>query len=232
MPDVQDEDSKLKQLVRLAKGSAAASIHVDFGVRDGPLAELSALLSDINGFTLFDGGVQVFHAGAATPPQDGDDHGPELLSWNAAETWKDAYGGLADDVFCFGQDLFGVQYGIVDNEAVVTLDPETGETDIIGHDLETWAAWLLEDTDANGAASFAQAYQAEQGVLTPSQRLVPLQFFVTGGSYDYENLVAKDAAEAMRIRGPIAQQISQLPDGAEIVLTTGEVDGSSSGATS
>ncbi|KAJ6787145.1 hypothetical protein PWT90_05406 [Aphanocladium album] len=54
-----------------------------------------------------------------------------------------------------------------------------------------------------------------------TERLVPVQLFVLGGNYDFDNVVVKDAAEALRIRGPIAQQISQLPDGAQVTLTTG-----------
>ncbi|MEU7432083.1 hypothetical protein AB0B07_14705 [Streptomyces sioyaensis] len=48
------------------------------------------------------------------------------------------------------------------------------------------------------------------------ERLIPLHFFVTGGSYDFDNLSVKDAAVAMQIRGPIAQKIHNAPEGATI----------------
>ena len=44
--------------------------------------------------------------------------------------------------------------------------------------------------------------------------------FVGGGRYDLDNFVAYDAVTAMRIRGPIAQQVHDLPDGATIRLRT------------
>jgi hypothetical protein len=50
--------------------------------------------------------------------------------------------------------------------------------------------------------------------------LIPLRFFELGGEVAFDNLVVKDAAEAMRIRGPIAVQIHDLPPGTEIRLIT------------
>jgi hypothetical protein len=39
---------------------------------------------------------------------------------------------------------------------------------------------------------------------------------VLGGDYDDANLMVSDAAKAMRVRGPIAQQIHGQPDGSPI----------------
>lgn len=103
----------------------------------------------------------------------------------------------------------------------VRFDPVTAEVTELGDCLESWAQWLLADPDVNAAASFAYAFQQENGVLEPHERLVPLQFFVAGGSYDFDNFVVKDAVTAMRIRGPIAQQVHNTPDGATIHLNIG-----------
>jgi len=199
----------LEQLLARARGPMGPGIELDFGLESGPFVELGELLSRINGFFLFNAGVQVFRAGE-------QGIGPELVAWNTDTTWKDTYESMADDLFCFGQDLFGVQFGIYDNEDVVTFNPETAEMTALGPSLEDWAAWLLEDPDVRGAAGFAKAYQDENGALEPDQRLIPLQFFIGGGSYDFDNLVARDAALAMRIRGPIAQKVHDLPEGAVV----------------
>ncbi len=204
----------LEQLLGRARGPMGRSAELDFGVESGPLAELGAVISRINGFFLFNAGVQVFRVGE-------EGLGPDLLDWNGEDTWKDTYDGLADDLFCFGQDIFGRQFAIVDGEEVVVFDPETARATTLGHSLEDWAAWLLADEDVNGAASFAYAYQQERGPLDPGERLVPLTFFVAGGGYDFDNLVVRDAVTAMRIRGPIAQQIHDLPDGATIRISAG-----------
>jgi hypothetical protein len=200
---------KLEELLRRARGPMGPTIELDFGLTEGPLVELGELLTRMNGFFVFNGGAQVFHAGE-------QGLGPDLLAWNEAGTWKDTYGGLADDYFCFGQDIFGVQFAIKDNAEVVTFDPETARDKHVGNTLDEWASWLLEDPDVRGAASFAKAYQDANGPLQPDQRLVPLQFFVGGGGYDFDNFAVRDAVTAMRIRGPIAQQVHRLPEGATI----------------
>lgn len=177
------------------------------------MVELGRVISRMNGFFLFNGGIQVFRVGD-------EGLGPDLLSWNTDEVWKSTYAGLADDVFCFGQDLFGTQFAVVGEEEVVRFNPETAELTSLGTSLEDWARWLLADPDVNGVNSFAYAFQKENGALQPDQRLIPLQPFVMGGSYDFDNLSVKDSAVAMQIRGPIAQGVHNLPDGTTIRLGT------------
>jgi len=200
----------LDDLLDRARGPMGPAVDVDFGVGTRAWQQLGAALTRINGFFLFNAGVQVFRVG------DDQGWGPELSSWNRPETWKDSYQGLADDLFCFGQDLFGVQFAIDGGGQVVTLDPETGQRSALGTSLDEWAAWLLAEPDERGAATFARAWQDTFGPLTPEQRFIPRQFFVTGGTYDLANLIVQDAAASMRIRGPIARQVHDLPDGAHI----------------
>ncbi|WP_205660948.1 SMI1/KNR4 family protein [Amycolatopsis vastitatis] len=201
----------LDQLLAGARAPLGPRIELDLGHDAGPLAELAELLTRVNGFTAFNAGVQVFHAGEAGL-------GPELGRWNEPTTWKNTYAGLADRLFCFGQDLFGCQFAISDNREVVVFDPETAERTPIGASLDEWAAWLLEDPAVRGAHQFATAWQDEHGALGHDQRLIPLQLFTMGGAYDFDNLVAKDAVTCMRIRGPLAQTIHELPDGAQVHL--------------
>ncbi|CAM5540390.1 hypothetical protein [Streptomyces griseorubiginosus] len=204
-------DSALEQLLGRARGPMGPVIDVDFGSEAGPLAELARMISRMNGFFLFNAGVQVFRVG-----EEGLGH--DMIHWNSEDAWKDTYGGLADDPFCFGQDIFGVQFAVAGGERVVCFDPETAEVTELGDSLESWATWLLAGPDVHGAASFAHAFQREKGALAPSERLVPLRFFVGGGGYDFDNLVVKDAVTAMRIRGPVAQRIHGVPDGTTIRL--------------
>ncbi|GAA2109774.1 hypothetical protein GCM10009759_50760 [Kitasatospora saccharophila] len=199
----------LDRLLELARGPMGPGVDLDFGTADGPFAELAALLGRMNGFFAFNGGIQVYRVGD-------EGLGPELLEWNGEDAWKSSYQGLADQVFCFGQDLFGVQFGILDGTRVVRFDPETAAVTDLGGSLEDWADWLLADPDVRGAHSFAHAYMQANGPLPVDQRLLPRRFFALGGEYAHDNLVPEDAAAAMRVRGPFAHAARDLPDGSRI----------------
>lgn len=204
----------LQELIRPGRSPLGPGIRLHLGSTTGPMGDLAELLTRTNGFTTANAGVQVFRAGPGGL-------GPELAAWNAATTWKDTYGDLAQGLFCFGQDLFGVQFAVEEHSRVVTFDPETGDREIIGAGLDDWARWLLSDLDHHAVRSFATGWQDRHGPLDYDQRLIPRQFFVLGGTYDDDNLVAADAATAMRIRGPLARQLHGLADGTTIRLTTG-----------
>ncbi|MBP2336521.1 hypothetical protein JOF41_002699 [Saccharothrix coeruleofusca] len=204
----------VQDLLTRAHGPLGRPTQVDFGVPDGPLAELARLLSHLNGFTAFGSAVQVYRAGD-------EGLGPELLSWNTGELWKDTFGGLADDFFCFGQDVLGTQFAVLDGR-VVLFDPETADAEDIGRSLDDWAAWLLSDPLVNATAGLVVEWERERGPLQPHERLVPLKFLALGGEVALDNLVARDAAQAMRIRGPVAQQLHDLPDGAVVSLDVDE----------
>jgi hypothetical protein len=205
-------DSAVQQLLDRARGPLGPNLDIDFGMASGPFSELRDLLSAMNGLFAFNAGVQVFHAGAAGV-------GPELVAWNEADTWKNTYGGLADDIFCFGQDILGTQFAISPDGCVVTFDPETARVTPVGDSVEAWAQWLFDDSAVHATAGLARAWQDANGPLGPDERLVPLQFLVAGGRPELDNLVVRDAATAMRVRGPIAQQLQGLPDGVRIHLS-------------
>ena len=199
------------RLLERARGPLGPSVAVDFGVASGPFAELAHLLHRLNGFFAFNAGIQVYPAGGTTGA-------PELATWNESATWKQTYGGLADAFFCFGQDVLGTQFAIAEGDTVVAVDPETAESTHIGDSLEAWASWLLDDPAVNATDGLARAWQDANGPLALNERLVPVQFLVLGGAVALDNLVVRDAVTAMRIRGPVANQIASLPDGAHVQL--------------
>jgi hypothetical protein len=203
--------TKTRELLDRARGPLGPKVAVDFGSEHAPLRELAELLSEMNGFFAFNAGVQIFHAGGAGV-------GPELSYWNSSEAWKGAYDGLANDFFCFGQDVLGMQFAIKSGSEVVRFDPENARSYPIGDSLEAWASWLLSKPNINATATLAKVWQDRKGALEPNERLIPLKFFELGGEVSLENLMVKDSVEAMRARGPIAVQIHDLPPGTEVHL--------------
>jgi hypothetical protein len=199
----------IEELLSRSRSPLGPPAVIDFG--PGLLGELAGLLAHVNGFATFNYGLQVFRSGPVGL-------GPELEVWNAPDTWRHTYGTLTDGLFFFAQDLFGVQFAIEDGSRVCRFDPETGGRETIGAVLDDWAAWLLADPEVRAARSFAAHWQETHGPLGHDERLLPRTFFVLGGAYEQDNLVVSDAAAAMRVRGPIAQQIHRLPDGSEIEI--------------
>src|SRR5690606_11216951 len=181
----------LEQLLGAARGPLGPPVRVDLGTDDGPLQELSWMLGTCNGFYLYNAGIQVYRAGSVGV-------GPDLATWNHFETWKETYTHRVRDLFCFAQDLFGIQFAIVGNEKVVAFDPETAERTVLGTSLQHWAQWLLDEPDVRTAGPLATAWQNQHGPLDHHQRLLPKRWFVFGGSYDLDNLQVADAVEAMR----------------------------------
>jgi hypothetical protein len=152
----------LDALLEVARGPAGPPIDVDFGRTEPAYRELSALLSSSNGLAVFNAGIQVFRAGDVGI-------GPELGRWNAGETWKDTYGHLASELFCFAQDVVGVQFAIDGSGQVVSFDPETAERSVLGDSLQDWAAWLLSDPANNGAGALATQWQDATGPLVATK---------------------------------------------------------------
>ncbi len=205
----------LPALIERGRSPLGPPVRVQLSAATGPRGELAALLARTNGFSAFDTGIQLFRAGP-------EGLGPALETWNDPSTWKDSYGGTADGLLCFAADLFGGQFAVDDEQQVVLFDPETADRTVIGRSLEEWAAWVWDDPTVRAAAPLARRWQDTHGPLDLDQRLLPRQLFVLGGAYDLDNLEAVDAAEAMRIRGPIAQQLHAAPDGTPVVLRVAE----------
>lgn len=186
------------------------AVELDFGVPTGPLAELANALRELNGFFVFNAGVQVFRAGP-------EGLGYDLELWNEPTTWKDAYGGLADGLYVFGQDLFATQFAIVDGTSqVVAMDPETGERQLVGESLEEWSAWLFADPEGNGHGDTALGWQDQFGALDLTERLMHRQPLVLGGDHGVDNVVVADGMRGLRALGALAVALHDHPEGTPI----------------
>lgn len=172
--------------------------------------ELRPLLSVKNGFYAFESALHVFPV-TPVPGERG------LHDWNAAGGWRADYQGLADGCTFFAEDLFGGQFCLFDG-AVMLFDPETGSKEFVAATTEDWAECILKDYDVLTGWPLAHEWQARNGPIPRSERLVPKLPFVLGGEFNVENLYALAADEAMRFRANLAVRIKDLPDGAEVTL--------------
>ncbi|HEX4729144.1 MAG TPA: hypothetical protein VH298_15170 [Jatrophihabitans sp.] len=175
-------------------------------------SQLAELLARRNGFYAFESALHLL-------PASSDGH--DLASWNDAALWRHSYADLADGMFCFAEDVFGGQFAITTDE-VIAFDSETGQRTPIAGSLEGWADAVLADYQFQTGYPLAHQWQQQHGALPAGQRLLPKRPFVLGGKYEVDNLYAMDAARGMRLRGELAVQIRDLPDGATIRYTITE----------
>jgi hypothetical protein len=175
----------------------------------GPLLqELVTLLRWKNGFYAFESALHVFPAGRSGTEID-------LDRWNSGDLWRSAYDDLADGCLFFAEDVFGGQFCVCGSE-VCTFDPETGDRQRIATSFEEWAPAVLSDYELLTGYPFARDWQVAHGPLPSGKRLVPKQPFVLQGEYALSNLQLMDAVKGMQLRGELAVQIRDLPDGAQV----------------
>jgi len=117
----------------------------------------------------------------------------------------------------FAEDVFGGQFCIKSNK-ICSFDPETGALQDVAEDMEGWARSILADYDFMTGYSLCHEWQRVNGRLNSGLRLVPKVPFVAGGKFNVQNLHVIEAVKGMRLRGQIALQIKDIPDGEQIKL--------------
>jgi hypothetical protein len=179
------------------------------GVDESRVQELGQLLSERNGFYAFESALHVFPAVTT-----GDQIGLDL--WNSESLWKLSYDkDLVENCLFFAEDIFGVQFCIC-GEYIWSFDPETGQKEPLANNLRAWADSILADYEALTGYPLAIEWQRLQGPLEHGKRLIPKVPFVLGGEYTVENLYALEAVRGMQLRGELARQIRNLPDGTRV----------------
>ncbi len=198
-------------MIALEKLLSIASPEISEGIEfDGRFPEdLKRLLKARNGFYAFESALYF------RPIRSSGQH-IGIIEWNEPGLWIGDY-GFETAPFCFAEDVFGCQFGFL-NEEIVNLDPETGTLSKVANNLESLATQILEDWRVLTGHAIARAWQTEHGPLGPEERLVPKTPFVLGGAFDLENLYAIDSVQGMKQRASFANQIRDFPDGTKVSL--------------
>lgn len=195
-PRLSDEKPLLQEALESQAGRLAKS--------------LVAFLDQRNGFYAFERALHVFPA-RSTPIELGLDR------WNEHCCWRYAFDGMADGCLFFAEDAFGGQFAIK-SDGIYHFDPETGSQELLSGDLESWAEALISDYEVLTGYPLAHEWQVSHGEIPSGSRLVPKRPFVLGGSFSIDNLYLISSAKGMRLRGSIATQIRDLPDGSAVKI--------------
>lgn len=198
---------RLERLLSVAGPSLGPAVSGVAGV----VSDLSDLLTRSNGFFAFESALHVLPSGPAPIGT------MSVQLWNDADLWRGSYGGAAEDLLFFAEDIFGGQFAL-SAAGVVSFDPETGDVEQLANDLEGWADRILADYELLTGFPLAHAWQLSHGQLPVTKRLLPKRPFVLGGEFVVENLYALDAVEGMRLRAELATQLRNLPDGASVTF--------------
>jgi hypothetical protein len=172
---------------------------------------LLEMLEAKDGFYCFEGALRIFPLRTVDGSWGIDD-------WNAPDLWKADYCGLADDMFCFAEDIFGGQF-VFRDQTISYFNPETAELREMASDLEAWASNILDDYDFLTGYGFAHQWQSAHGKLKDRDRLMAITPFSLGGEYQVTNFAAIDSVRLMKSMGNIAHQLHNLPNGARVRLT-------------
>lgn len=170
--------------------------------------DLLQILDKKNGFYCFENALHVF-------PSRSKASYLGLDAWNSADLWRDEYAGLDRDIFFFAEDVFGNQFGLIDN-FICTFNAETAEVKEFSRSAEDWARCILSDYSLHTGYPLAHQWQTQSGALTAGYRLVPKVPFVLGGEFSIKNLYACKAVAGMKARGNLARQLVNVPDGTTI----------------
>ena len=170
--------------------------------------DLLTMLRKRNGFYALESALHIF-------PSHSNEKIIGLDKWNSTTLWRKEYGELVDNCLFFAEDVFGDQFCIKDN-IIYTFNPETGILDYLADNIEDWAKAIVNDYDALTGYSLAHQWQEHYGQLPENKRLLPKIPFVAGGQFSLDNLYLGDSVEGMKYRAHIANQIKDLPDGAQI----------------
>jgi hypothetical protein len=172
--------------------------------------ELAEMLRRKNGFYAYESALLVRPFRSNRPPLG-------LMEWNSPELWKAEYDDDLDRVLFFAEDVFGCQF-CIRGDQICTFNPETAIFEPMSSSLVSWAGELMSDYAFHTGFPLAHAWQDRNGSLSPGDRLLPATPFVCGGKFEVENLNAVDDVQGMSFRALLANNIRELPNGAEIVI--------------
>lgn len=175
-----------------------------------PNPEYSEWLRVYNGAVAFGGALRLFPAQSSGG----------LLSageWNDVSTWREAYGAVASGrQLFFGEDAFGVQFGLSPDSGLVRFWNETGDVEPLGLSLMEFFEVIRDDPDGTVSAGLYARAEEALGHLPLREHFAFKIETALGGEPVVENIARMASVEHMRACGHIAQQIKGMPLGTQV----------------
>lgn len=169
-----------------------------------------SLLKMKNGFYLFNSTLRFFST-------DQCEHSYGLKNWNSDSLWRKYYGTLTEKAFFFAENFLGEQFCFLGGEIFI-FNPEDGRMFFMAKTFTEWCRLIVDQYEKYSAHELGRSWQLIHGPISGLTTLVPKKLFILGGGFDVDNLVLLDSVVAMRVLGPIALHLNNLPDGAKVSI--------------
>lgn len=124
------------------------------------------------------------------------------------------YGEIIGNMFCFGQDVFGNQFGF-ESHKVYSFNIETGEKELLAKNFESWLILLYSDLDYLTGRDFVTL---ENKLKLVNSRLCPKTPFIIGGEYNNDNFYVQHFPEYIKVNANIARQVYNLEEGTKVSI--------------
>jgi hypothetical protein len=175
-------------------------------------ADLRQLLTEVNGFIMFDGGLHI--RGACREP---DWHSLRKI-WEGELALPDLYTRVQYEDVPFGEDCLGDQFLLRDG-IVHRLAAETGELSSLKVGLFAFLDEAQKDPVNYLNLQPLIKFQQEQGrSIKPGELLDAYPMFCMAESANGVDLKAVPALQRISFLAHVAAQISKLPEGAKIKI--------------
>lgn len=195
--------------LRLPGATYIGPIMDDIVLAEAIPLELSAVLTDVNGFIAFDG---AFHVRGITAEPLWHSLG---AAWKGKRALHRLFPVLSPNDVPFGQDALGDQFIFRDNY-IYRLEAETGELHATGMDIQDFLRALIDTPEDQLPLGFVRRFQNEGGVLLPGQLLSVYPPLCTKESASGVSLRAISVIERVEFLAHFAEQIADLPDGSRV----------------
>ena len=171
------------------------------------------LLERMNGGYFYGRALHIF--GACARP---DWH--SLAAWNGLSLWRDAYGKMAEGLVFFAEDAFGDQYAYTGHGGeVVAFEAELGRVATAAPHFRAWLEAILDAPEAVLPVDVVQREAQDGRRFAPGFQLFAYPPLCTREAHEEGVTIGHvDAIEAMRFRGSLAQQLSQMPQGSRVKI--------------